>query len=150
MVRQTVIGILIAGSVGSALYFFMNPVQMRSFFAYSNGAKLTSTCEEMILRRLKSPSSYKLVKSSYSKEKASLDDVIQFEKKFPNPIGPTLVQKQIFARSGAYRHRVFIEYDADNSFGASVRDLALCEDVNLGTSIDPSFYSILINGKPYF
>jgi hypothetical protein len=99
-------------------------------------------CEDFIQSTLKSPSSYKRVSVSEDEEPITTDELkqsgsvlFQLSAMHSVPI-PTRV------------HTVLIQYDADNSYGASIRSAAVCafdvgdnptkQNVNTGVSMAKS------------
>lgn len=82
-------------------------------------------CERKLVAGLKSPSSYKRVEAS------TWDDAISLEDLGARYFGPDLLlhERQLFddlkAKSVAIRH-ASIQYDADNSYGAAIRDTFYC------------------------
>ena len=55
-------------------------------------------------------------------------------------------------RGGAIptRHSLLLEYDADNSFGASIRDVAICEyDAMNAEALNLSSRDVILNGKDH-
>lgn len=83
------------------------------------------SCERKLIAGLKSPSSYKRIETSV------WDDDISFQNLAGRYFGPDLESQQkqlldeIRDKQLAVRH-ASIEYDADNSYGAAIRDSFYC------------------------
>ena len=114
------------------LAFLVLPVTACSSFDRTEIA----SCEQKLIRGLKSPSSYQRIETNI------WDDEISLENLAGRNFGPDLLphEKQLLdeikARPIAIRH-ASIQYDADNSFGAAIRDAFYCNFI----VIDGKLYS---------
>lgn len=97
----------------------------------------TKSCEQKLIRGLKSPSSYKRVQTD------TWDKEISPAKLAGSYFGPDFLsyEKQLLDELKGHRvaiRHVSIKYDADNIFGASLRDSYYCNFV----AVDGELYSL--------
>jgi hypothetical protein len=91
-------------------------------------------CELRIKERLKSPSSYKLISSKQYAEPVSVDEYIAYAEQNGGKL-PADAKKSLKAHTYQPKvYHVFMSYDAQNSFGATIRNLSLCEYVAMDGS----------------
>ncbi len=114
---------------------------------------IINVCEDRILQRLKAPSSFHRVSSSVVKKRVDIVEYTNFQSKlFPklsNSIGKA--EKNLIKKNGPpTQWQVFVEYDAQNGFGAVVRETALSEAVTIPNEKNFRKTDILLNGKSYF
>jgi hypothetical protein len=102
-------------------------------------SKLLAVCESVLKDRLKSPSSYKRVETVQSRAPMRRVDFME-----QNP-DATELDFKLFDEKPYTVWKVIIKYDADNSFGASIRDVAVCEYVE-DYSFNPSELYVKVNG----
>jgi hypothetical protein len=95
-----------------------------------------TSCEEKLIGTLKSPSSYKRIESSVWDSETTIANLagLYFGEDVPLHVDQLL--SELNGHEVAVRH-VGIKYDADNSFGASLRDSYYCNFV----AVDGKLYS---------
>lgn len=118
---------LIAGLVfGAAAYFFAAPDSLRPIALKSDYEQFCLACEESLKERLRSPSSYMRIKCQgpYS-EAANEESYLDHDRSQAWSEVDSNVKSQIQAGELQIT-KSFIEYEAANGFGASIRGLSSC------------------------
>ncbi|MBC7280011.1 hypothetical protein [Hoeflea sp.] len=130
-------------SAGAALAYFGvidNPLE----------PALYAKCEDVLKRRLKSPSSYKRVKMWPSEKSLSAE---QYAVEKPDMADSSYGLKKLAdIESGALKpvlRQVLIEYDAQNGFGAAIRGAAKCSYVADSSNDRILGIMVRINGKTH-
>lgn len=122
------------------------------------GDKLLSACEEELKSRLKAPSTYTLIRKDEFTAPVEISDYRKMlaegqDKDSPNALLAdvrTAESKRATGEPGPTRHTLFIEYDADNSFGVPLRGVTECEYISgNGDKGGAGKYSVKINGKDH-
>lgn len=98
---------------------------------------LVATCEKYVIDRLKAPSTYVRISASENVKQLTIKEYLRKRLEIPS------VQKLIKdTYTTAYEYTAFISYDAANSYGAPIRNTAMCTFLTLDKEAKPTEYSI--------
>lgn len=124
--NKALVGALLAvAAVGSAYYLFA-PDEYRPLTMKSDFEQFCIACEDVLKERLKSPSSYlRLDCQGPYTEQASQSDYLEHEKLYPWSEVPDYTKEKI-GQSELFITTAYLEYEAANGFGASIRGLEAC------------------------
>lgn len=86
-------------------------------------------CEQVLKKRLKSPSGYQRIDFILDNQSLSVADyLVAFDKLYGTPA--TDHYKQQAASGAPTLFRILIEYDAPNEFGVPIRAVSICDTVD--------------------
>lgn len=117
-----------------------------------NSSPMVSSCEELIKKKLRSPSSYKQVSINRYEDILTRDQYKKIvDQKYSD--NPTLKEYEIKlfdeGRINPKKIMLFIESDAANVYGTPIRSTDKCEYISENGEEPTSYLSVKLNGKTY-
>ena len=124
--KAALIGSLSVDVAGGAAYYMFAPDKYRPLSMKSDFEQFCVACEDVLKERLKSPSSYlRLDCQGPYTEQATQDKYLDHEKLYPWSEIPDYTREEI-SKGELYITTAYLEYEAANGFGASIRGLEAC------------------------
>ena len=117
-------------------------------------SKMTKLCEGAIQKRLRSPSTYERVEITPAGEKKFSDrqeflNYLADNEDFP-PLRSSYIGLFDAKKADPTVYALFISYDAQNAYGAPVRDHVMCDYFSIdGSPSDVSESNVKIDGKTH-
>ncbi len=111
----------------------MNPVRADWIpdFLQSDLELFCQSCEEVLIDRLKSPSSYNRLECTGLYQDKEISEEVYLNYEYRNKSGqPTETDRLIFGYSKWTLSQAYLNYEAANSYGAQIRGTEICETMH--------------------
>jgi hypothetical protein len=111
---------------------------------------MTAACKQALAKRLRSPSTLKVIEVSRSQEKMDRADYEAYLRHSGEALNVAQFLLQMYDDGHPfYRHLRRFEYDATNAFGVPLRNISECEYDSSDETPHPISEIVEIDGKTY-
>lgn len=148
--------ILIFSALAVAIFFHE---KTNAFLIRITSNQLVNACEDRILGKIRSPSTYRRASSSVDIKRASIEEMMRYDKRLFEKSRTKIssdteldhaTKYLIKKHNGPYKRMVLISFDSQNGYGAVIRTTYMCTDVQVSKDWKGSHRSFLLNGKSYW